>query len=56
MFQFPTGARDLSLHSTQTGSDAHADSSSLYTGGFFSQGVKWPGREIDILTPSSAEV
>jgi hypothetical protein len=43
------------LHVAQTGSGAHPASYPIDTG-VLSPGVKWPGREADHWTPTSAQV
>jgi hypothetical protein len=55
--RFPVGAKDFSCSlCVQTGSGAHPASCTMGTGGPFSRGKAWPGRDADYSPPSSAEV
>jgi hypothetical protein len=55
--RFPTEAEDFSSRlCVQTGSGAHPASCTMRTGGPFPGGKARPGRDADILPPSSAEV
>jgi len=55
-FRISTGARNISLFRTvQTGSEAHLPSFSVGTG-FISWRVKWPGRKVNHLSLSNAEI
>jgi hypothetical protein len=53
----PAGAKNFfSILCVQTGSEAHPASCTMGTGGPFTGGKAWAGRDADHSPPSSAEV